>query len=306
MGSRAGAKQRQWVIADASELNESITIRGWDWGGSGPLALLHHANGFCGATWSLVAEELRADYHVVAIDARGHGDSDDLPAPEGYVWDYFVADLTAIARALLQETGEPRIAYGIGSSFGGIVTTATEAANPGLFERIAMLDPPIHPTPELLETLGIAMPPESMERGATLVERTLNRRATWPSRDVVRDAWYDKPMFADWPTEAFELYLNEALRDLEDGQVTLKCPPAVEASIFETTGSIDMFSVAAKLELPVLLAHASKGMFPVPVFHRLANTFANGTYLAIPAGHLLPLEVPHLCVEALLDFATSS
>ncbi len=306
MGSLQGAEPRRWVVPDPSGLRDSISISGWDWGGSGPLALLNHANGLCAATWALVAEELRSRYHVVAIDARGHGDSDDLPAPEGYVWNYFVADLYAVAQALLQETGAAQIAYGIGNSFGGIIAAATEGAHPGLFERVAMLDPPIHPTPELLEEIGVDMPPEAVERRETLVGRTLNRRATWPSRDAVREAWLGKPMFDGWLPQAFELYLNEGFRDLENGQVTLKCPPAVEASIFETTGSINMFEVAATLELPVLLVHASKGIFPAQIFHKLANTFPNGTYLDMPAGHLLPLEVPRLCVEALVDFAINS
>ena len=34
----------------------------------------------------------------------------------------------------------------------------------------------------LLEELGVEMPPESADRGTTLVDRTLNRRAVWPSR----------------------------------------------------------------------------------------------------------------------------
>ena len=35
-----------------------VEIRVLDWGGQGPLALLHHANGFCAATWGLVAARL--------------------------------------------------------------------------------------------------------------------------------------------------------------------------------------------------------------------------------------------------------
>ena len=44
-----------------------------DWGGDGPLALLHHANGFSAAVWGPVAEHLRGRFRVVAVDARGHG-----------------------------------------------------------------------------------------------------------------------------------------------------------------------------------------------------------------------------------------
>ena len=37
--------------------------------------LRHHANGFCAATWGLVAERLTPRWQVLAVDARGHGDS---------------------------------------------------------------------------------------------------------------------------------------------------------------------------------------------------------------------------------------
>ena len=38
-----------------------------DWGGAGPLALLHHANGFCKGLWALVAEGLCDRYRVIAM-----------------------------------------------------------------------------------------------------------------------------------------------------------------------------------------------------------------------------------------------
>src|SRR5258706_5837286 len=82
-----------------------------DWGGSGPLALFHHANGFCAATLDLVARPLRRHFRVIGMDARGHGDSSRPGAsfaqraegerrPSGgepYAWGEFGADLAAVA-----------------------------------------------------------------------------------------------------------------------------------------------------------------------------------------------------------------
>ena len=43
-----------------------------DWGGEGPVALLHHANGFCKGVWGLVAEALRDRYRVIVrLDSGG-------------------------------------------------------------------------------------------------------------------------------------------------------------------------------------------------------------------------------------------
>ncbi len=294
---------RRWTIDDASRPGETITIAGWEFGGDGPLALLHHANGLCGALWEPAARELSGAYRVFAIDARGHGDSDTRDVPGGYSWEYFVEDLAGVARALMHEFGAEQIGYGIGSSFGGIVTAAVEASYPGTFARIAMLDPPVHPTAGILARLGLAEGAEPESRKAGLVAQTRRRRVIWASREAARKAWRDKPMFAAWRDEAFEIYLTEGLRDLPGGEVELKCHPYVEAHIFDSTGALDTTDFAPRVEAPVLFAHAARGFFPVAFFRRVAALFPRGEFVQIDGGHLLPLEVPELCAAELLRFA---
>ena len=51
-----------------------IEIALLDWGGDGPPALLHHANGFCAGLWGGVADRLRSHFRLIAMDARGHDD----------------------------------------------------------------------------------------------------------------------------------------------------------------------------------------------------------------------------------------
>jgi len=98
----------------------SIEIALLDWGGDGPLALLHHANGFCAGVWGLVAERLRGHYRVIAMDARGHGDSSKPKGADCYHWELFGRDLLGVAEALAAEHPDGRIALGLGHSFGGI------------------------------------------------------------------------------------------------------------------------------------------------------------------------------------------
>lgn len=297
-------RTRTWCVNDRSN-DTPITLSGIDFGGTGPIALLSHANGFCAATWQLVADRLTEHYHVVALDARGHGDSEARPVPDGYsTWEYFIDDLTAVANALREDTGQPRIALGIGSSFGGIITAGAAARTQGLFERVAMLDPPIHPTPELNRTLGLA-DVASLHNQSDLVERTRKRTAVWPSRDAARAAWRDKPMFAPWQAEAFDLYIDTAFRDRPDGTVELKCSPLLEAHIFESTGSLDIVNVIRHLNTPALLVRAAHGMFPKTVFDHLIELFPDGRLLDAQSDHLMPLEAPALTADVLLDFASA-
>jgi pimeloyl-ACP methyl ester carboxylesterase len=277
-----------------------IEIAALDWGGEGPVALLHHANGLCAATWTLVAEALAPAYHVVAIDARGHGDSSAPPAPQGYPMHAFVDDLVAVVQALRAETGYARIAYGIGSSFGGIVTAAAEAKSPGSFERIAMLDPPIHPDDELrarLDPSGGIVDPRPQ-----IAAQARRRTAVWPSRETARQAWSGRPMFARWHPRAFDAYLADGFRDRSDGQVELKCAPDVEATIFASSGDLDIYALAPAVRVPVLLVRAAQGNLPPQAFAHLATLLPDCTAIAPDLGHLMPLEDPERTVVLLRDF----
>lgn len=302
MNSLKGAARRHWRIEDAAGTRNGMGISGLDWGGDGPIALLHHPNGFCAAMLAPLAQQLRPHYRVIAIDARGHGDSDQPRLPEGVRWDRFAEDLASIAAQILNETGHDRIEYGIGSSFGGTATAIAEALHPGTFARIAMLDPPVRPTDAQLATIGLDSAAMARDRG--LADQARKRRETWPSREAVRDAWKDKPTFLSWTPEAFEIYLNEGFKVLPDGSVALKCTPRVEAAVFDAASAdIDMYDAVAAVTCPALLVHAGQGHFPPPFHELFASRFQNGSYLVVDAGHLMPLESPALCAELLLEFA---
>ena len=272
-----------------------------EFGGEGkPVALLHHANGFCAGTWGLVASRLIEKFHVFAIDARGHGDSEGGEVPRDFDWNYFVNDFLTVAREICKKCQVRQIDYGIGSSFGGIITAAAEARQPGLFRRIAMLDPPIHPTAELVERFKLNVAAENPMKD-TLVAQTLKRRRNWPSIDEPRSSWRHKGMFAKWSDAAFELYLSECLAWKKGGSVTLKCDPAVEAHIFETTGSLAVTDYAAAVRVPVLYIRASDGNVPEIFCRGIASLFGNATYEEMQGGHLLPLEVPATVARRLLN-----
>ena len=65
----------------------------FDWGNpdAPPLVLVHGGRDHC-RNWDWVAEDLRRDYHVIAPDLRGHGDSAWSPsgdysmAPTSTTW----------------------------------------------------------------------------------------------------------------------------------------------------------------------------------------------------------------------------
>jgi pimeloyl-ACP methyl ester carboxylesterase len=59
-----------------SFISQRLRLNYVDWGNPGapPLVLVHGGRDHC-RNWDWVAEDLRRDYHVIAPDLRGHGDS---------------------------------------------------------------------------------------------------------------------------------------------------------------------------------------------------------------------------------------
>jgi len=95
-----------------------VTVAGDSWGDpAGPLVLLQHGGGQTRHAWKGAGETLgQSGYHVVAFDARGHGDSDWAP-PNAYRPDDMVDDLCCVIDAL----GGKRPIL-VGASMGGAVS----------------------------------------------------------------------------------------------------------------------------------------------------------------------------------------
>jgi pimeloyl-ACP methyl ester carboxylesterase len=287
----ARAQRGSLVLAE-----RGVEIACLDWGGDGPLALLHHATGFCKGVWAPVAEALRERFRVIAIDARGHGDS-SLPEGEAaYDWREFWLDLVAVAERLTARHG--RVALGMGHSFGGTAFLAASRARPDLFARNVLVDPvvPIWPTtPE----------ERAVPRENPLAEGARRRRTEWASRAEAIEKWQRRTFFAAWRPEALALYALDGLRERADGSVTLKCPSGVEASIFEQARGIDADAAAAGNETPTLWLHAQRGDFPIARYEALARTMRAARVEALDAGHLVVMEQPELVVDAALRFCAA-
>ena len=106
-----------------------------EWGdpGNPPLVLLHGAHQSA-HSWDLVSLALARRYHVVALDQRGHGDSE---------WardaDYAPQTMAADAKALIEtlELAHPVV---IGHSMGGRVTLRLALAEPELCRALVIVD----------------------------------------------------------------------------------------------------------------------------------------------------------------------
>tara|TARA_Y100000031_G_scaffold139742_1_gene166764 strand:+ start:5065 stop:5913 length:849 start_codon:yes stop_codon:yes gene_type:complete len=89
---------------DAQPTDHNVEVNGLnihylDWGGSSNRnLLLAHGQGGNAHNWDHVARELRDEFRVIALDQRGHGDSDHTR--EGYAVTAFASDLAEFAEKI--------------------------------------------------------------------------------------------------------------------------------------------------------------------------------------------------------------
>lgn len=276
--------------APASE--PGVELAYLDWGGDGELIVIHHANGFCAATYALIAVALRERFRVVAFDARGHGDSTPVDAvgnSDAYLWSRLASDYAAALAHLLGTTGRDGIRYAIGHSFGGVLTLAAAAERPGLIDEALLLDPVI--LPPLSERSKRSV------RGPDLANMARRRRAVFPSREVAYRHFAGRGLFEAFRPEALALYVSEGMEETPSGEVRLKCHPEVEAAVFDRGATMDIFALAHRIETRTHILHAKRGNFPLAAYAALAGEMPDASVESCDAGHLFAMEEPELVID---------
>ena len=103
-----------------------------DWGGDGPpLVMLHGLTGHA-RTWDHTAAALTDRYRVLALDQRGHGDSEWAPQ-------YGLAPMAQDVLGFLDALGLTEVTL-MGLSMGGLVSFVFAAAHPDRVTRMVIMD----------------------------------------------------------------------------------------------------------------------------------------------------------------------
>ncbi|MSQ42325.1 MAG: alpha/beta hydrolase [Dehalococcoidia bacterium] len=114
--------------------SQRLRLSYWDWGypERPPLVLVHGGRDHA-RSWDRVAEAFAADYHVVAPDLRGHGDSAWAVGSQ-----YGIPDNVLDLVRLLEIVGGP--AAVVAHSYGGQIALAATATYPELVSTIVAIE----------------------------------------------------------------------------------------------------------------------------------------------------------------------
>jgi pimeloyl-ACP methyl ester carboxylesterase len=250
-----------------------IAVRGY--GGSGRTILLLHGLMGRASTWWRTSRWLADHGRVVAIDARGHGDS---VADGGWHTERFVADVIEVIEAL-----ELAPVVAIGHSMGGLHGWELAAARPDLVHALVVED----------------MAPDHRGRTAMPWVSWLEAMPSdFASIAAVRDAF-------GWPRPSVGDYLAECVREGPDGY-RLLTGHALAAEIASEWGERDFWDGVARVRCPTLLLEAEDSPIASEQMAVMARSMSRARHVRVPGtGHLLHDDAPRRYRELITEFLAS-
>ncbi len=243
--------------ASRAYFSQRLRLHYVDWGNEdAPLLLMVHGGRDHCRNWDWVAEALRHDYHVIAPDLRGHGDSQWLVGGS-YTHTDYVYDIAQ----LVHQVASDKVTI-MSHSLGGSISLLYASMYPESVEKLVAI-----------EGLG---PPKSM-RDAMMKTPQHERFRTWvadlrsaagriPRRyQTLEDAF--KRMQDENPhlstEQARHLTLHGANRN-EDGTYSWKFDNYVRVFAPGNYRQQELFQGFERIECPVLLVHGAQSPFSDP------------------------------------------
>ena len=261
---------------DRSLLVNGLRLHVLDWGGDGrtPLLLLHGFTGHAHA-WDSLSIALQPHFHVLALDQRGHGDSD--PAE---VYGPVVAfdDISGV----VDQLGVTSLVI-VGLSMGGRNAMYFTAKRPDAVRRLVVVD--IGPEISARASAAPPGPPEP---------------ETWESIEQAAQHLYRGNPYPG--IHYYRWVASTSLKAREDGALVWKWHPSVKAR--QSPGDVDWWALLKTITPPTLvLRGAESPILDRDVAERMARELPHGRLVEIPgAVHSLHEDNPEAVLAALKDF----
>ncbi len=259
----------------------TLNLHYLEWGteSATPLILLHHVSSHA-HTWDQFASRMSRDYRVLALDMRGHGDSQW--AGEGnYTTEHYASDVAALVERLNLEK-----VIVLGGSLGGRVALVYAAQHP---QRAAAL---------IMEDVGAVRPP-------TISQRFADRVAVGdPEFDTV-DEWAQhlRGQNQHTPMEFFLHNARHGTKRLPNGKLGLKRDVAIQRDFVP----LELWHYVEKVRAPFLLLIGSQStIVGQDQQERFRQIVPNISIVTIQgAGHIIVHDNPEEFEGAVRSFLTS-
>jgi pimeloyl-ACP methyl ester carboxylesterase len=289
MGVRVGKHDVDW--RDGSVNVNGLNLHYLDWGteGNQPMLLLH--GGLQQAhSWDIVAVALKQGYHVVALDLRGHGDSDWSQEA-----DYGYAAHASDVQGLIEHLGWERYVL-MGMSLGGLASIDL-AASAAPLDALVLVD----------------VGPELNASGAGRIAEFGRASAGLQSiEEYIEKAMAYNPRRSP---ALLRYSLTHSLKQREDGSWGWKYDKSIAGKRRETADASndeqmirgylsDLWQRITAIACPTLVVRGGDSeVFLEKTGRRMQETMPDCTFVTVPdAGHTVPQDNPAAFLAAIIPF----
>jgi len=255
-----------------------------EWGAASapPVIMLHGITGHA-RTWDDECRLLAGRYHAIALDQRGHGDTD--PAPDGdYSDDALLGDLVAFADAL----GLRRFSL-VALSLGGRVAMNFAGRHPDRVERMVIVD------------IGPEIAPVGRVRVGSLMAAAPEHFAT--RDEVFAHMRANAPLYSD---ALLRQRAEHAVRPLPGGGFTWKYDRALRDAIRQGRLRLpgDLWAQWRSIVCPTLLVRgALSDILTDEMAKQMVDELPSARLVVVPgAGHTVPGDQPQAFQALLREF----
>jgi pimeloyl-ACP methyl ester carboxylesterase len=255
----------------------------WNPGGRRSFVLLH-GNSANAWWWESVADELPPDARVLAVDQRGHGDSEWV-APPAYGPEDYGDDLARFIAAVFPAGQKPLV---VGHSMGGLGVLAFASRYPDLARGAIAID--------------VALT-SSRRRDRYLKRLRALPTVVYPDLETAKMRFRLMPDEGDIPRQRVWAIAERSLARTEDGGYTLK----FDRECFLGGDGLDVMSTVREVGLATLLVRAERSRIMTPEGAEMAcATNRKLSVVVIPgAHHHVLLEKPRELACVIVEFAES-
>lgn len=240
-----------------------------------------HANGFPAGSYNAMFSALPDHFHRLHVERFGH----DPQLPVNGNWRNQVQELI---KHIKKENKDPRGVYGIGHSFGAVITYMAACEAPELFRGIILFDPPLVVGP-LSYFFKFAKHTPLINK-LTPAKLAQTRNTSWPSNTDMVAYFHSKALFRDMDKRCVRDYVK-SVTALKGDNISLTFRAEVEADLFRNVPH-NLGKYKGKLKCPAVLATGSKSNVCKPeMYSRLLKHNAI-EYSVLDGGHMFPLEHP--------------
>ena len=249
-----------------------INLHYLEWGNTNrPTILMLHGISQQAHSWDFISLPLSVDYRVIALDQRGHGDSDWSPNGN-YSTDIYVGDIEGFVGAMGLENF-----HLMGHSMGGRNSLAWASGRPGILKSLTIVD----------------TGPETQRRGQNRIQQFREL----PDELDTLDEFASRVMeYTGRNREQTMGALKYSIRQRQDGKWTWKYDKAMRVSGFRapTWTPEQLWDGWRKIDCPALVVRGARSdIFADETMARMAEEHRDCTTVTVEnAGHLVQGDNP--------------